>query len=751
MYQPQTISDLQQFFKPKGQREPSAVYCYRFNGYNEDIKSFLQEYYKLAQSSGLVQEGKIPNPTEGNLTYYTEIIGDDFELSVDFCAIKLQKWLPRLSPQQNDIISTAIYETLFQLQGLGKNLSILKNIYTKFMCWMYYRFERLLRQLGSEQVPKILYEGNISDYELRMLTVCAKAGCDLVLLQYEGDESYKKLDSNNLCSKVYQLSPTQSFPDGFSLKTLREAEEKQSKMGKLYPPLSNIKVLCNQWEKGTSLEDILNSQRDTTMDGVPTCFRAMVGVEDKVTYLPELYRFHQELLAKNRTVVILEGLPLPTPDEIQKIPRQNYQTTEQMLFSLVKNISLPKYIEIEKLLGKVYLDCLLSDDTFKESNLNRQTTQSIYLLCWIKRYQNDLFKQWSADSLPCVILLNVGQTANECLFIQLLSQLPVDVFLLAPDLQKEFKAIPHLLGEKHSESLVVDRFPTGGSDVQMGTTAYHAERELDTLMYTDSGMYRNQQYQRANAIVLRTMYEEIALLWDTELKFRPNFNTLEDTVHLPVLFAKVSGVKDGNAAAYWNGIKQMNTPETLLISAPPYIGNVTTNPMNSVAPSFYKGGKLQREAIKKHPQYSYSFLRQETQDYILEKLDLFLADKNIKGMGVNGTEFTVIAQILNLNHEILRMIQNFDFTKKNPKILYIHTREGVPSKEDGILLAFLSKVGFDVVMFVPTGYQGVEIHYERSPVEEHQIGSYIYDLQVPKLTKSQLLNDLGKKIFKRGG
>ena len=49
-------------------------------------------------------------------------------------------------------------------------------------------------------------------------------------------------------------------------------------------------------------------------------------------------------------------------------------------------------------------------------------------------------------------------------------------------------------------------------------------------MYQDSGLYRNQQYQRADIINLQTMYEEIRLLWNEEVKYRPNFSTTESTV-----------------------------------------------------------------------------------------------------------------------------------------------------------------------------------------------------------------------------
>ena len=77
------------------------------------------------------------------------------------------------------------------------------------------------------------------------------------------------------------------------------------------------------------------------------------------------------------------------------------------------------------------------------------------------------------------------------------------------------------------------------------------------------------------------------------------------------------------------------------------------------------------------------------------------------------------------------MIQKFDFTKKNPKIVYINTGESVISLEDSILIAFLNLIGFDIIFFVPTGYQSIEKHFNKTLMEEHQIGEYKYDMQVP--------------------
>ncbi len=126
--------------------------------------------------------------------------------------------------------------------------------------------------------------------------------------------------------------------------------------------------------------------------------------------------------------------------------------------------------------------------------------------------------------------------------------------------------------------------------------------------------------------------------------------------------------------------------------------------------------------------------------------------KLIKGTYVNGTEYTVVATILNLKKELVRMLQSFDFTKKNPKIVAVCTGEQVCSLEDTILLTFLNLIGFDIVLFAPTGYQIIEQHLNDNYPVEHQIGEYMYDLQVPDFNTLSPLKSRSwlENILKRG-
>ena len=252
---------------------------------------------------------------------------------------------------------------------------------------------------------------------------------------------------------------------------------------------------------------------------------------------------------------------------------------------------------------------------------------------------------------------------------------------------------------------------------------------------------------------LQTMYEEIKLLWDQELKYRPNFSTVNGVVNIPVIFSKISGVKDGSVSQYWESIAALITEDTVVVKSAPYIEPTASGPMKAFAVEFYKNGKLLRNKIKNHPRYPYHLLREEMQEFILDKLQLLIERKLIKGIGENGTEYTVIAQILDLPKEILRLIQKFDFTKKNPKLIYINTGETMISLQDSILVTFLNLAGFDILFFVPTGYQSVENYFAEKLMEEHQIGEYKYDMQVPDLNNistNSTRPSWRRKLFRRG-
>lgn len=738
MFVHKKINDFNDFFTPLRNRNGRCVYFYRINGVTDEVRKFIRTYYKAASQNGVIIEGGIPNPDTHHISFYAERLGTTFTLDKQRIVGDLSKWLPRMSPYTRDSVAESIYNVLVGLQREGKNEGMLKNAYIKFMCWLYYKFERITVLLGSDKVPKILYEGEISNYELLLLSVLTGAGCDAVILQYRGDVAYKKLDPTSARSELLELPGMTAFPDGYCIKTVRTEIAAEEERQKLYGDAPDIIPCVNAWMKGEGFDDVKKPVHERGSDPMTyySCFMRISGAESKASYQNDVFRLHADASAAGRGVLIIdEKIPDPDPQETGSVIRRNYQRPEDLIRDMSAQIRAND-LQLQRLMQRAFVDVMLIEVNHNEP-LNKLGIYGVYLICWMRRYYMQLFRDWRMPNVAMLLYLGSVRDEREEIFLRFMARLPVDVILLNPEANSNCILRDELLFDKHyDESTTLSRIPRETSDLRLGTTAYHAERELDQLMYQDSGLYRNQQYGKADSITLRTMYEEIEILWNEEARFRPNFSTIDGVVNIPVIFAQVSGVKDGDTSEYWKAVSRLVTDDAYVITRQLPLSLMGQNPFFNQTGQFFMRGRLDRNAVKAHPSYPYGYLRLEVQERILDKLELLLDQRIIKGTYENGIENLIVATILHLPLEVMRRIQAFDFTKVPPKLLYIKTSEGMVPPEDAIVAAFLNLMGFDVLFFAPTGYRCVASYYTRELLDEHQLGEYKYDLRVPDLSRA---------------
>ena len=750
------VNTLQDFFIPKENRNNTGTYFERISGYSKDVRKFLCDYYAAAMSEGMIVESGLQNPDSSQLAYYYEVLGYEFKADRDFVLKQLGRWLPRVEEESLIKLADSIVEALDILRNEGKNDNALKNAYVKILCWLYYRFESLLCNNSEASVPKILYDGALTNHGLLLLHVLRVCNCDIVLLETQGDSAYLRLDPDSTFSHLFEADEMEAFPRDYSFAAIREEvqeiQEKKQRLG----PEPKFKPATNVWLGGNVFRDV---QKDPQIRGDDpklyyNAFCRIRGVEDKVSYEGNLYKLQLEMKKTGRNILIINNeIPTPSMEEISGIQRGNYRSVEQLAMGLVSNIRMEGKPELERAMRYSFVSLILEEGKREALQLGRMTTHAVYLLCWLNRYSASLFSNWEMPDIGCFIYLGGCRDENEALFCKYLSRLPVDVLILNPDLNRECCLEDPLLFEKNNEkSLRLIQFPEDGVGLRLGTTAFHAEQDLDSIMYGDTGIYRNRQFSQASIITLRTMYEEIPVLWDQELKYRPNFSTTEDTVNVPVICSKISGVKGKDLSGYWGSVKALLTEDTVLYQSYPRITTLGDNPFYSSASQLMKNGKLLKETIKKHEAYSYGLLKDSVQNYILDKIELLINSDMIQDDGKGQLQSRILSVLLDLDRIIVRLIQNFDFTKKNPKLIGINTGETVFSTEDAIVLAFLNLAGFDIALFVPTGYRCVEQHYKRQVLDEHQIGDYMYDLAIPDFDRlSTTPRKKLKDIFLRRG
>lgn len=756
------LDEPEGYFSGLQARPRSGVYFCRICGYSERIDRFLKRFCAEADQKGAVIEGRVPEPSEKIKSDFVLRIGYGFVKEARFIAQSIGRWLPSTDGRQRGALAAAMYDTLVYLTEQGMSDAAVKNCYVMYMCKLRQSFERVCTRLGSSELPKILYDGSITIHDLLLLNTLSRAGCDVLLVEYEGDENYRRADPESEFSELIADPSMTKFPRGYGIDDMRaytpEQEEPRQQQNSRKKRVRDTKIVpaaaTNTWITGLELDDLMIPAEKRGKDEklVYNIFMRVNGVWDKAAYLNELYIARLDMIGRGIKPVIAEfEIPLPNNAEISELEIGGYGDSEEMLADMSAKLKFDGDEGLQRLITERFAEIMRAEAERLGGDLSKLTDMAVYLLCWFGRYREDLFSAWDYGENGCFILLGGCGNETEAAFLRFLAGLPVDVVILVPDLERKCCLEDKTLYEQnHHNSFKIDEYPTDASKMNMGTAAFYAERELDDILYKDTGMYREKQHQKANAVLLKTMYEEISIIWRNELKYRPNFSAVGDTVNIPVVFAKISGVKNGDVDGYWTEIKELFNDDTILVSMPPLAEQESFSGLWSDDPGLLKNGRLQRERIKEHQGFKYGFVRDTMIEHMLDKLQLLLDSRIIKGTFTSGAERTIISAALNLDEYIIRKLQSFDFTKSNPKLLYIHTGKQTVTLEDAAIAAYLSLLGCDVAFFVPTGYQSVEKHFTKDIMEEHQIGDYMFDLRVPDLRKYTPKKPKKSKLFKKG-
>lgn len=710
----------------EGGREDNKGYFFRLASYDPGIESIIERYYGLCRDCGRIFEARLANPSAEETAAAVNAMKGAFSADKKYIE-NLLAAIPGLGQPLCGRLAEEISLSLCDSEKKGMNDNIRRNVFVKYYCWLKNNFRECLAAANAGRIPRLLYMCDPGKHEIWLLSVLSKCGFDVLVILVSGESGSLAAGSEARYSQ--NVSGGISFPKGFSLNKYKSAYDAAERLIKNLSGNSRTAIIPNVWLTGELTEDILMSpeKRGSNGEKIFTLYGRINGAKDKNSYLSALYNMYMSLRDRRRTVVIDEGIKPPSNEEISAVRRGSYNDVYSLIGDLAKNLvhSSP---ELQCLMRRAFGEVMLEYFHVRQ-DIRRALAKAVYLICWTKRYQYELFSGWKPPVTAALIFMGGCKDGKESLFLKMISRLPADVLILAPDLERKCSLEDSRLYERnYVNSLPVTKFPKEDSGLQMGTVAFYAERELDNALYgsTDTALYRSQQFDRANALRLRSTYEEIALTWNEDVKFRPNFTARGDVVTIPVFSAKISGVKNSDVKGYWDSISGLITEDTAVIANAPVI-------TEKIAPGCrpVKDGKLRLREIKADVNYRYGFLSEQRQDHILGKIQL-LIDKNIiKNGSADPNEIAVIG--LSLGSELLRLIQRFDFTGKNPKLIYINTTENVISYEDSVAAALLSLIGFDVLYFLPTGYSCAEKYLSQELFDEHRIGEFMFDLAVPEL------------------
>lgn len=96
---------------------------------------------------------------------------------------------------------------------------------------------------------------------------------------------------------------------------------------------------------------------------------------------------------------------------------------------------------------------------------------------------------------------------------------------------------------------------------------------------------------------------------------------------------------------------------------------------------------------------------------------------------------------------IIDEISWFDFTQESPKVVMVFTGDNIVNKFDCIALYILNIIGFDVAVFTPSGYIGLEKVLDESLFESYNLGEPNFNFTYRRVDRFTSKKGLFGRLF----
>lgn len=699
----------------------------RYVGYDDadSFRSFLIERFVKVQKNGLFFKEKLPMAGTDEISAAAAYTASHFDNAADiqralYMYFKADN-LPYDSAAAAEVMAHAVQEC-------GSNK---KNTYFVLFCWIM----KYLKKRPSA----LMLVGSASLRELYFLYLMSVVGVQITLVSYGLDSDFSKFAFKD---KVTVKSGRLNAP--LQIDFAKIDLSKEMKLAQMRSEGERVSGLVKRLDTTASgiFEDVLKDRKSRvisnggvyTEDGeIPVYSAALIGYDGDDVYTNMLVKFKESFAGLKKQLIFIEKpLGNPNAEEVKALGAVPRTSTAEMIDALALLIDL-KGDAIRTALARKSLRDLLSN-----LNTGNQTVVLNYgnkLVTWLYRCTQARKYSVRYEDIP-VVLYYGDISQSEMYFLNFMSRSGFDTVYITPNkknlniaVDKNFEGRMQIFELPQSKDS--GKYPDKAVKMKMSTVAYSAERDLDNMLYGgDTGIYRSFQFPNSQSVTLRTTFEEISILWKQEARFRQGFSTSGNLVSIPNIFAKISGVTDGNLAGYWEDVRSKLTPETMLIVKKPDSAGQTDTDLSAYR-AFYRNGQIDVEKLKSSTLNKYSYLPDRLQDMLFYKLQETVSSGFIK---LTGDELmcSVLHFGMNLSKDFLKHIQRFDFTRVIPKLIYIDAVEDTFTLSECIQIVLCNLIGFDVLIYTPTGYKNLETFVKNDAFEEHIMNEFVYNVEVPK-------------------
>lgn len=481
----------------------------------------------------------------------------------------------------------------------------------------------------------------------------------------------------------------------------------------------------------------------------------VIGANSEEEYNYILRKIYNEV-DETSSVIFKNGIPFPTNTQIINIIQENSRfmnlnCIEREEINLTNNENFNKILKvaIDNILANV-----LRDKPFKSDNV--KANFFVKEIVWIY----EIISKTNLVKFPSIIYY--GQIEeDEIYLLEILSSIGFKILLFSSNVDINIRATENIIFDKRLPFVNYNIRVANGLDnlpekneivsnenlIVVKSIAKQAKEEIEND-FLQSGIFKPWKFRKGyvKSICIDSVIEDVTSYWIEDSRFRPNFKCEGDTIYTPNFFMKVNGV-------YKDKIKYKklieltkNTPLTLFKEDFNLVNkNLPTQKVYSLAFVLNETQtEIDIDTIKKHKEYKINKYNSDVQILLIKKLNEFYSAFKDE---IELKDFLdLVYVVINLKEEFGRLIENFDFPYKIPKlVIYLEKREYL-SKLNAMFTHYLSLLGLDIIIFSPMGAPCIEDYLFNKHLSITDLEEMIFDLSYSSLSELKEPKS-NKKLF----
>lgn len=489
-------------------------------------------------------------------------------------------------------------------------------------------------------------------------------------------------------------------------------------------------------------------------------FKRYIGVEDSSAYNNNL-KILQDNIYKSKNKAIFFENSIPFNVDFNLIQYINKELPTMDLYHLsTQDITVFDNSDINKIFLES-LEYVVNIALKKENFFNENVKYNFIakLIIWSLSYIKNIDFRESVTP-KCIYYGKISR--HEIYFLIMLHRMTFDVLYINPlkdetELWKEIDVdslCERIISAKIEQiDCFCNRVKNTNETYTIQSSAKHYENQIEEHFFTNTGVYKPWQFKEYNTtpVFFNASLVDIETKWCEPAKVREGFEVKNKTVFIPCFFHMVDGVYD-DFEKYSELVKKCSlTSNSIVIkdsgeSLMPRLLN--TDDAYKLMFCQLSDGTFNIDEIKKLPFYPLALYNETTQNLLLNKINELIKDKSLFSFNLSKEEMLqTVLFLLNTHKSFIKLINSFDFSSDIPKVVIFLENEQTLSKPMTILLAFLNKIGLDIIIFNPAGLFSIDGVLNKERFSTTRLDTTKYDCTYDNSIKTNNKKGFFSRLF----